>query len=114
MVSLADRIIDLYERNARNYVSDRRGVGWDESGWLGSLAIVSILTVLPGLMVFLSIVLPPLVNRWLNFAMGLFYTLTEARPPSTFGAENLSELSGPPLGTMCAFLIRSDDGEEDA
>ena len=34
MVSLADRIIDLYERNARNYVSDRRGVGWDESGWL--------------------------------------------------------------------------------
>ena len=42
----------------------------------GSLAIVSILTVLPGLMVFLSIVLPPRVNRWLNFAMGLFYTLT--------------------------------------
>lgn len=42
----------------------------------GSLAIVSILTVLPGLMVFLSIVLPPPVNRWLNFIMGLFYTLT--------------------------------------
>ena len=31
----------------------------------GSFAIVSILTVLP-----------PRVNRWLNFAMGLFYTLT--------------------------------------
>jgi len=41
----------------------------------GSLAIVSILTVLPGLMVILSIVLPPHVSRWLNFAMGLFYTL---------------------------------------
>jgi SAM-dependent methyltransferase len=34
VVSHADRIIDLYERNARNYVSDRCGVGWDESGWL--------------------------------------------------------------------------------
>ena len=40
----------------------------------GSLAVVSILTVLPGLMVFLSIVLPPRVSRWLNFAMGLLYT----------------------------------------
>jgi SAM-dependent methyltransferase len=30
----SDRIIELYERNARNYVSDRRAVGWDESGWL--------------------------------------------------------------------------------
>jgi SAM-dependent methyltransferase len=30
----ADRIIDLYERNAHNYVADRRGVGWDESSWL--------------------------------------------------------------------------------
>ncbi len=41
----------------------------------GSLALVSMLTVLPGLMVFLSIVLPPRVNRWLNIAMGSFYTL---------------------------------------
>jgi hypothetical protein len=30
----SDSIIDLYERNARNYVSDRRCVGWDESAWL--------------------------------------------------------------------------------
>jgi SAM-dependent methyltransferase len=30
----SDRIIDLYERNAQNYVADRRGVGWDESAWL--------------------------------------------------------------------------------
>ena len=41
----------------------------------GTLAIVSVLTVLPGLMVFLAIVLPSAVNRWLNFGMGLFYTL---------------------------------------
>lgn len=41
----------------------------------GSLAIVSVLTVLPGLMVLLSVVLPPRVSRWLNFAMGLLYTL---------------------------------------
>jgi SAM-dependent methyltransferase len=30
----SDGIIDLYERNARNYVADRRCVGWDESAWL--------------------------------------------------------------------------------
>jgi SAM-dependent methyltransferase len=30
----SDRIIDLYERNAHNYVADRRGVKWDESAWL--------------------------------------------------------------------------------
>lgn len=41
-----------------------------------SLAIVSMLTVLPGLMVFLSIALPPRVNRWLNIGLGLFFTLT--------------------------------------
>jgi hypothetical protein len=39
-----------------------------------SLAIVSVLTVLPGLMVFLSIALPPRVSRWVSFAMGLLYT----------------------------------------
>lgn len=41
----------------------------------GGLAIVAVLTVLPGLMVFLSIMLPPRVSRWVNFAMGLLYTL---------------------------------------
>jgi SAM-dependent methyltransferase len=30
----SDRIIDLYERNADNYIADRRGVGWDESAWI--------------------------------------------------------------------------------
>lgn len=34
MPSDSDRIIDLYESNAHNYVADRRGVGWDESAWL--------------------------------------------------------------------------------
>ena len=35
MASHSDRIIDLYERNAHNYVSDRSSTGWDESAWLG-------------------------------------------------------------------------------
>ena len=34
MASDSDRIIDLYERNAHNYIADRRGVGWNESAWL--------------------------------------------------------------------------------
>ena len=34
MPSDSDRIIDLYERNARYYIADRRGVGWDEGAWL--------------------------------------------------------------------------------
>jgi SAM-dependent methyltransferase len=34
VVSESDRIIDLYERNAHNYVVDRRDAGWDESAWL--------------------------------------------------------------------------------
>jgi|ERR1700729_1669667 SAM-dependent methyltransferase len=34
MPSDSDKIIDLYQRNAENYVTDRRGVGWDESAWL--------------------------------------------------------------------------------
>lgn len=34
MVSDSDRVIDLYERNAHNYVADRRCSGWDESPWL--------------------------------------------------------------------------------
>lgn len=34
MSSDSDRIVDLYERNARNYVVDRRSAGWDESAWL--------------------------------------------------------------------------------
>jgi SAM-dependent methyltransferase len=34
VVSYCDAIIGLYERNARNYIADRRSVGWDESAWL--------------------------------------------------------------------------------
>lgn len=34
MQSDSDRIIDLYERNAHNYVSDRRAVVSDETPWL--------------------------------------------------------------------------------
>jgi 2-polyprenyl-3-methyl-5-hydroxy-6-metoxy-1,4-benzoquinol methylase len=35
--SSADNIIGLYERNAHNYVADRRRVHCEESGWLDRL-----------------------------------------------------------------------------
>jgi len=38
MESDSEKIIDLYERNAHHYVSDRRSVGWDESPWLDRFA----------------------------------------------------------------------------
>jgi SAM-dependent methyltransferase len=34
MPSDSDKIIDLYQRNAENYGTDRRSVGWDERAWL--------------------------------------------------------------------------------
>src|ERR1700722_9854738 len=34
MDSDADKVIDLYERHAHDYVTDRRSVGWNESVWL--------------------------------------------------------------------------------
>jgi SAM-dependent methyltransferase len=34
MDSHADKIIDLYERHAHNYVADRGRVRWNESAWL--------------------------------------------------------------------------------
>ena len=34
MKSEADKIIDLYDRHAHDYVEDRRIVGWNESAWL--------------------------------------------------------------------------------
>ena len=38
MQSDADRIIDLYERHAHDYVADRRQVDWDENAWLDRFA----------------------------------------------------------------------------
>ena len=38
-----------------------------------TLVITSILLAVPGVMVFLSLVLPPTVNRWLNIVLGAFY-----------------------------------------
>jgi SAM-dependent methyltransferase len=34
MESDADKIIDVYERHAHDYVADRRSVGWSENAWL--------------------------------------------------------------------------------
>lgn len=38
-----------------------------------TLAAVSILLAVPGIMVFLSLILPPKLNRWLNIIFGAFY-----------------------------------------
>jgi hypothetical protein len=43
-----------------------------------ALVIFSILLAIPALMIFLSAVLPPVVNRWLNVLLGLVYTVVEA------------------------------------
>jgi hypothetical protein len=40
----------------------------------GALVATSLLMAVPGAMVFLSIVLPPRLDRWLNIILGLFYT----------------------------------------
>ncbi len=39
----------------------------------GTLVATSILLAIPGLMVFLCLVLPPRLNRWLNIVLALFY-----------------------------------------
>lgn len=39
----------------------------------GTLVATSILLAVPGLMVFLSLVLPPRFNRWLNITLAAFY-----------------------------------------
>ena len=41
------------------------------------LVAVSILLAVPALMIFLSAVLPPTINRWLNVLLGLVYTVVE-------------------------------------
>jgi len=44
----------------------------------GSLVVVSVVMVIPSLMTFLPVVLPPVLNRWLNIALGLIYTVIVA------------------------------------
>ncbi|RAN81211.1 hypothetical protein B5P43_05345 [Bacillus sp. SRB_336] len=39
-----------------------------------SLVATALLLAVPGLMVFLSLALPPRLCRWLNIALGAFYT----------------------------------------
>jgi hypothetical protein len=41
----------------------------------GTLVATSLLMAVPGVMVFLSIVLPPRLDRWVNIILGTFYTL---------------------------------------
>jgi len=42
----------------------------------GVLLLTSILMAIPSLMVFLTLVLKPTVNRWANIILGAFYTIT--------------------------------------
>ena len=44
----------------------------------GSLVAVSLLMVVPSLMTFLPLVLPTVLNRWLNVALALVYTVVVA------------------------------------
>jgi hypothetical protein len=44
----------------------------------GTLAGVSIMLAIPSLMIFLSVLLPPLISRWINVVFGLAYTAIEA------------------------------------
>ncbi|MEO9046981.1 MAG: DUF6326 family protein [Gemmatimonadaceae bacterium] len=39
----------------------------------GTLLATSVLLAVPGIMVFLSLVLAPKINRWLNIILGAFY-----------------------------------------
>lgn len=41
----------------------------------GTLVGTSIMLAIPGVMVFLSVVLPPRLNRWINIILGIVYTL---------------------------------------
>ena len=40
-----------------------------------TLVATSILLAVPGVMVFLSLVLPPRLNRWMNIILGAFYAV---------------------------------------
>jgi hypothetical protein len=44
----------------------------------GSLVAVSLLMVIPSLMTFLPLVLPPVLNRWLNVTLALVYAVVVA------------------------------------
>jgi hypothetical protein len=41
----------------------------------GTLVITALLLAIPGIMVFLSVVLSPRFSRWLNILLGTFYTV---------------------------------------
>jgi hypothetical protein len=43
----------------------------------GVLAGVSIMLAVPALMIFLSVLLPSLINRWVNILLGVAYTAIE-------------------------------------
>lgn len=40
-----------------------------------TMVVVALLLAIPGLMVFVSVIAPPRLCRWLNVILGIFYTL---------------------------------------
>ena len=44
----------------------------------GSLLAAALMLAAPGLMVFLSLALPPALSRWLNILLGVFFSLIVA------------------------------------
>jgi len=62
----------LYEPGTlQEMLSGKTGFLGTQGGLLGTSAIMAV----PGLMVFLSLVLKPRLNRWLNVGLGAIYTL---------------------------------------
>ena len=44
----------------------------------GSLLTAALFMAIPGVMVFLSLVLKPKINRWTNIVLGIFYLITNS------------------------------------
>jgi hypothetical protein len=64
---------ELYQPGKlQEMISGKTALGPVTQGTLLGMAVV---LAIPGLMVFLSLVLPPRVNRWLNIILGAVYTV---------------------------------------
>lgn len=64
-------IFRLFQHNALQEMLDGKMWGTPVTQWL--LVGTSIVIAIPALMVFLSLVLKPALNRWLNIILSVFY-----------------------------------------
>ena len=69
----------------------------------GVLLGMSALLAIPSLMVFLSLVLPPQVNRWMNIILGIVYTLVMIL--AIKGAWHFYIFFGPIEITLTALIV---------